>query len=281
MNLENFDRNADTGDIVAALNRDGGVIVREQVDADIANAVLAELREHFDTEGTESQGDFNGYKTLRLSGILARSRTSAALLGHSRVMEVADSILLPHCINYQIGSTTAIEIYPGEVEQRLHADDVIYPIHIPGLPIQISAMWALDDITIENGATRLMVNSHRAREPFPLFEGEIVQAPMSKGSVLYYLGSTVHGGGANRTDKPRAGLINTYSVGWLKSEVNHFMTIPRDVAESYPEHIQRLLGYQSHGLLLGGYPGDPDGYWPKPHTTRKFLRQDDPAGDAE
>jgi ectoine hydroxylase-related dioxygenase (phytanoyl-CoA dioxygenase family) len=266
MNLESFDRDADTRDVVAALNRDGGAIVRQQVPAEITNTVLAELREHFDTEGTESQGDFNGYKTLRLSGILARSRTSAELIGHSRVMEVADSILLPHCINYQIGSTTAIEIHPGEIEQRLHADDVIYPIHIPGLPIQISAMWALDDFTIENGATRIMLKSHRAREPLPLFEGEIVQAPMPKGSVLFYLGSTVHGGGANSSNAPRAGLINTYSVGWLKSEVNHFMTIPREVADSYPEPIRRLLGYQSHGLLLGAYPGDPDGYWPKsPH----------------
>ncbi len=263
MELESFDRDADTRDIVTALSRDGGAIVREQVNPELAKSVLAELREHFDSEGTESQDDFNGYKTLRLSAILARSRRSAELIGHARVMEVADSILLPHCINYQIGSTTAIEIYPGEVEQRLHVDDAIYPIQIPGLPIQISAMWALDDFTLENGATRVMIRSHRAREPIPIFEGEIVQAPMPKGSVLYYMGSTLHGGGANRSDAPRAGLINTYSLGWLKPEVNQFLTIPREVAESHPEHIQRLLGYQSHGQLLGGYPGDPDGYWPK------------------
>jgi ectoine hydroxylase-related dioxygenase (phytanoyl-CoA dioxygenase family) len=264
MQLECFDRDASTPDIVAALNRDGGVIVREQVSPEVADTVLRELREHFDTEGTESQGDFNGYKTLRLSGILARSRTSALLIGHSRVMDVADSILLPHCINYQIGSTTAIEIHPGETEQRLHTDDAIYPIQIPGLPIQISAMWALDDFTVENGATRLMLGSHRAREPLPLFEGEVVQSPMSKGAVLFYMGSSLHGGGANHTDAPRAGLINTYSVGWLKAEVNQFLTIPREVADSYPENIRRLLGYQSHGQLLGGYPGDPDGYWPEP-----------------
>ena len=35
-------------------------------------------------------------------------------------MEVADAVLLPHCINYQIGSATAIEILPGESEQFLH-----------------------------------------------------------------------------------------------------------------------------------------------------------------
>jgi len=39
-------------------------------------------------------------------------------------MEVADDILLPNCVNYQIGSTTAIEIHPGEEAQVLHKIDV-------------------------------------------------------------------------------------------------------------------------------------------------------------
>jgi hypothetical protein len=47
-------------------------------------------------------------------------------------MEVADAVLLPHCINYQIGSATAIEILPGESEQFLHTDDIIYPLRVPG-----------------------------------------------------------------------------------------------------------------------------------------------------
>jgi hypothetical protein len=30
---------------------------------------------------------------------------------------------------------------------------------------------------------------------------------------------------------------------------------------SDPEPIRRLLGYQSHGRLIGAYQGDPDGHW--------------------
>ena len=86
---------------------------------------------------------------------------------------------------------------------------------------------------------------------------------MPKGSVLFYMGSTIHGGGANKSDSPRSGMSATYSLGWLRQEDNQYLSIPRDVADSFPEHVRRLLGYQTHGQYLGTYPGDPDGHWLK------------------
>ncbi|RLA01578.1 MAG: phytanoyl-CoA dioxygenase family protein, partial [Gammaproteobacteria bacterium] len=216
---------------------------------------------HFDEQGHKFQNEFNGFETLRLGAILDLSKTSAELLAHPRVMEIADAVLLPHCENYRIGSSTGIEIYPGEFDQVLHCDDDFYPMRIPNVEFQMSAMWALDDFTLENGATRVVPGSHHSRKVEGINEDEVVQAVMPKGSVLYYLGSTVHGGGANRTTSPRAGLITTYSLGWLRQEENQYLTIPREVADSYPENVRRLMGYQAHGKYLGVYPDDPDNLW--------------------
>jgi ectoine hydroxylase-related dioxygenase (phytanoyl-CoA dioxygenase family) len=261
MDIEYFERDAPSENVVAALYRDGAVAVRDQLSGDVADAVLAELRPYFDREGRLTESDFNGYRTLRPSGVLARSRTSAELIGHSRVMEIADAVLRPHCINYQLGSATAIEILPGESEQLLHSDDVIYPLRVPGMQLQVSAMWPLVDFTLENGTTRLVPRSHIALEPSDREPNTVIQALISKGSVLFYMGNTLHGSGANQSDAPRAGLINTYCLGWLRAEENHFLMVPREIADSYPEPIRRLLGYQSHGRLMGAYQGDPDGYW--------------------
>jgi len=260
MNIQYFDRTVPSAQVVAALLRDGAAVVRNQLDDGVADAVLAELRPHFDREGRLTENDFNGYRTLRVSGILARSRTAAELIGHPRVMEIADAVLLPHCINYQLGSATAIEILPGENKQLLHTDDAIYPLRVPGLQLQVSAMWPLVDFTLENGATRVVLGSHAVSEP-SMEKPEVIQAPMSKGSVLFYLGTTLHGGGANQSAAARAGLINTYSLGWLRAEENHFLMVPREIADGYPDRIRRLLGYQSHGRLVGAYQGDPDGHW--------------------
>ena len=114
MPLEYFDPDADTTDVVAALRRDGATIVRNQIAPDVTDAVLAELREPFDKVGKCDESDFNGYTTLRVSGILGISPTSSELFAHPLVLVVADAILLDHCLNYRIGSMTAIEIHPGE-----------------------------------------------------------------------------------------------------------------------------------------------------------------------
>jgi len=170
-------------------------------------------------------------------------------------------VLLPYCDSYRIGSCTAIEICPGEKDQTLHRDDDFYPMRIPNVEFQLSAMWALDDFTLENGATRVVPGSNDLRKIPDVEAADVVQAVMSRGSVLYYLGSTIHGGGANRSQSTRSGLITTYSLGWLRQEENQYLSIPRDVADSYPEHIRRLMGYQAHGKYLGVYPDDPDGRW--------------------
>lgn len=259
--VQTLDRESDSNDVVAALMGDGGVIVADQVSDDVIDRILENLRGPFDEQGHKFQNDFNGYTTLRLGGILGLSRASADLIAHPRVMEVADAVLKRHCSSYRIGSTTAIEIHPGEKAQVLHRDDGFYPMRLPDVEFQISAMWALHDFTVENGATRIVPGSHHDRDIDSVEEKDVEQAVMPRGSVLFYLGSTLHGGGANTSNAPRTGLINTYSLGWLRQEENQYLTVPREIADSYPDHVRRLMGYQAHGRYLGVYPGDPDGYW--------------------
>ena len=256
--IPRFTRDDRIEDIAAGLNETGAAIVENCVSVALADQVAAELRPHFDRYGHEYYADFEGYRTLRLSEILARSRASADLVGEPLTLDVVDEVLLPHCINYRIGSCTGIEILPGEAAQRLHRDDGIYPISIQGMELQVSAMWALDDFTPDNGATHVVPGSHQGPSRSVSDRAfHTVQAPMPKGSLLLYLGSVLHGGGANDTDAPRMGLINTYSLGWLRQEENHYLAIPREVADSYPERIRKLMGYEPHGPILGSYPGSP------------------------
>ncbi len=244
---------------------------------DTLDTVLKELRPYLDREGRATESDFNGYSTLRVSNVLEYSSTSADVIGHDLVMKVADAVLLDYCESYQIGSSAAIEIFPGEKEQILHTDDDMYDMYplekLESIEFQISAMVPLCDFAIENGATHVVPGSNYR---IPPFEGSrvnearqnAIQAEMKKGSVLFYMGSTFHGGGANNSDQPRAGLVTTYSLGWLTPEEKLLIMIPREIADSYPEHIRRLIGYQAHSENLGIYPNDPDGYWPVPEQTK-------------
>jgi predicted nucleic acid-binding protein len=264
--IESFDARAGLpiASVVAVLARDGAVILHDAVTTAVVEAVAKELRPHFDVDGKTTENDFNGYRTLRVGAVLGRSPATAALIAHPALLSILDAVLLAYCSNYRIGSTTGIEIHPGEMAQMLHRDDAIYPLRIPGVEWQVAANWALDDFNTENGGTRVVLQSHRwnaARHPTR--NDAMVQAVMSRGSVLLYLGSVYHGGGANRTDRPRMGLVNTYSLGWLRQEENQYLSVDRAIADRLPPEVRRLMGYQRSGLL-GSFPGDEEPFqYPK------------------
>lgn len=136
----------------------------------------------------------------------------------------------------------------------------MFPFELPTVGDQkmINCMWAVDDFTAANGATLLAPGSHkwaRDRRPEP---HEIVVGEMAAGSVLIYFGSLIHGGGANRTDRPRTGLVLSYCLGWLRQAENHYLALPRDLVAAFPERLQRLVGYFVHKPNLGALEGrDP------------------------
>ena len=260
MQLSYLDKNTPVSEVVAALRRDGAVVVTGLAEPELVDAVAAELRPKFDAAGLEAQSAFDGNKTRRYGAIMRGAPSAAALVDHDMLVAVADEILLPHCATYQVGSLTAIEILPGEAAQALHRDDSLYPFELAGVELQIGVMWALDDFTTENGGTRVVPGSHRFLRCWHLPDVSAWEsAVMPKGSALFYLGSTWHGGGANQSNGPRAGLINTYSLGWLRQEANQYLEVPPEIAMKFTPRQRAILGYTPHGAgddEIGTFSGE-------------------------
>lgn len=260
MALKYFEKSTAIETIVAALRRDGAVVVNKLAEPELVDAVAAELRPNFDEAALEQKSAFDGSLTNRYNRVLCGAPSSADLVEHDMLIALANDIMLPHCATYQVGSMTAIEILPGESAQALHRDDSLYPMELAGLELQIGVMWALNDFTQENGATRVIPGSHRFLRSWHLPNLSAWEAAvMPKGSALFYLGSTWHGGGANTSDGPRSGLINTYSLGWLRQESNQYFETPPEVALNYSPRLRALLGYTTHGSgddIIGTFGGE-------------------------
>ena len=259
--IARYQQDDDVELIVTALQDSGSVIIENVLSDAVLSGLSDDLRPEFDREGHLYQNEFNGHQTLRVGGVTKYSAHFPTLLLHPTVLAIADAILKPHCEVYQVGSTTAIEILPGEDAQVLHADDACYPSHLLPFEAQISALWALDDFTVENGATRVVPREMGVEKPEDASEEHVVQAVMPKGSVVIYLGSTIHGGGANRSDAPRKAVVNTYCLGWLRQEENQYLTLTKEQVAAQSDEMRRMLGFQAHGPYLGVWPEDPDGLW--------------------
>ena len=110
-------------------------------------------------------------------------------------------------------------------------------------------MWAISDFTAENGGTLLVPGSHRwsaARTPTP---DEVVAAEMPAGSVLYWMGGTLHGAGTNVSETWRFGLILSYSVGWVRQEENQYLSIAPETVGNLSPELQALTGREAHDAL--------------------------------
>jgi ectoine hydroxylase-related dioxygenase (phytanoyl-CoA dioxygenase family) len=74
---------------------------------------------------------------------------------------------------------------------------------------------------------------------------------MSKGSVLVWVGSLWHGGGANRTNHRRVGIAMNYCAGFLRQQENQQLGIPRATVKGFPTRLQDLVGYGIYRGLIG------------------------------
>jgi ectoine hydroxylase-related dioxygenase (phytanoyl-CoA dioxygenase family) len=264
--LRRFAAGKPVADLLAALDEDGAVVIEglldagtlARLDAEVDDAVAAAdpAMKHLNP----AVAGFFGTRTRHVAGLASKSRTFATdVMCHPTLLALCDALLLPACAEYVLNLGHIIDRGPGAEAQFVHRDELVW-VHVPrpAPTLQVASMIALSEFTEENGATRLVPGSHRwpwERQPEP---EDFAQATMPAGSAVVYLGSLLHGAGANRTPGTwRRGLHLSYVVGWLRTEENNVLATPPRIARELPERAQRLLGYGVHDAVakLGGYCG--------------------------
>ena len=255
--------------VVDALHEHGGVVVEGLLDHDLlarfnaeVDPLLAGVRP--DRKFLNPALDlFFGERTRHITAVASKSRTFVDhVLVHPTLLGVSEAILGPACARIQLNLAHILDRGPGAEQQFIHRDELVW-VHVPRPhpELQVASVIALVDFTADNGATRVVPGSHRwawDRMPEPQ---EFAIAEMPAGSAVVYLGSTLHGGGPNTTASTwRRGMHLSYVVGWLRTEENHYLATPPDIARRLPRRAQELLGYAVHDALTsgGGYLGALD-----------------------
>jgi ectoine hydroxylase-related dioxygenase (phytanoyl-CoA dioxygenase family) len=177
----------------AAIRQDGYVVLRGVLD----EAVIVDLRVAFDDDGsghTEHVEITDSTRHAELWFGLAHEETF-----HAIVVEL-------------IGAEFQTRIHgrnprPGGGQQGLHADLPAGRLHAIDA---VTALWMLDDFTVENGATRPVPGSHREgravprslAQPLSKHADEIVMTG-SAGDVLMFDSHLWHSGQRNTTASAR------------------------------------------------------------------------------
>ncbi|CAK9110153.1 ATP synthase mitochondrial F1 complex assembly factor 2 [Durusdinium trenchii] len=208
-------------EVAEVLIRDG-VVLLERNDAETVRAAFKELEEGRMGDG---QSVRYGESTQLLKRPLDPQKelhlrrlaedpiiTAAAELARQRHGEGSD-----HGIAWEV---RLLILSSGMPEGDMHRD-VVDTSSIPlKRPLQwgLNTIWAVDDFTAENGATRFVPGSHSSSAAQGFWLGGLPEATahakaatMAAGSVVIYYASTLHGSGENRSPQRRAGLNFNYA----------------------------------------------------------------------
>jgi hypothetical protein len=257
---------ADTAaDVIAALERDGGVVIEGFLAPETLAGLRVDLIPRLERQA-EGRDKFSGFQTRRLSALFAHTRHCAAIATHPLYLPTAKHFLCrprdvwvgdrrqPMAADVRIGVTQAIQIGPGQAAQPLHRDDTAFFWRHPtgGREGRVQVICAVSDFTAENGGTLVIPGSHLWDDERQPQMSETIPTVMKAGSALIFLGSTFHAGGANATaDEWRAAASLALDASNVRQEENMYLALSPEVVASYPEEIQRLLGWSAGTNHMG------------------------------
>jgi ectoine hydroxylase-related dioxygenase (phytanoyl-CoA dioxygenase family) len=154
----------------------------------------------------------------------------AELLGDSWIMYAfTGSSCPPHSTNYG---------------GRVHVDS---PRLIQDYPTNIGVLWALDDFSVENGATKVLPASHHSKiiPTKEYFDNHSIQVECKKGSLIIFNARVVHSTGFNHTNVWRHALTMNACRAYMKQRMDWVRFIPKDIIKELNHTAQRIIGYDT------------------------------------
>jgi ectoine hydroxylase-related dioxygenase (phytanoyl-CoA dioxygenase family) len=247
---------------------DGYTIVEGAIETSLCDEIADDLLRLEEELGIlPADNSFEGVRTTRIYNLLAHGPLYERIPVHPNVLPIVEQVLDPGLL---VSSLSSISIGTDESAQPIHSDDQLIPIPKPHPPIICNTMWAITDFTEQNGATRLIPGTHlKDHSPDLSKRYDSIAAVMPKGSVLVWVGSLWHGGGANQTPDRRVGIAMNYCAGFMRQQENQQLGIPRRTVDHFSRRLQELVGYSIYNGLIG--------HIDKQHPGKMLLGANHPA----
>ena len=256
----------DVTGLLELFDTQGFCVIPELLDASQLERQREALAPWID-QGPMGRNVFEGTRTYRIYAMLAKDPVFAELVAHPVSLAWAEHYLGQSCL---LSACLAIHLQPGESAQPWHTDDGHTSLTPPHDLLGVSTFWALDDTTLENGATEVLPGSHRWSETEfpgvlrdqdfataedaagdPGARPDAVKVTMPAGSLMIARSDLWHRGGANRSDTARCLVTPQYCVGWLRPLESMLLSVPPKHAGALPERVRELLGYSIHPPFMG------------------------------
>jgi ectoine hydroxylase-related dioxygenase (phytanoyl-CoA dioxygenase family) len=278
MDLQRFTLDTPNETIIEAIKKDGGIVIEgvlkaediEKLNATFDDAIDEEKKRKTGSGGMDDLGGLMPDTMYFATNLIGRYPEVSGFCAHDKVVDIATGCLDTVRKEVVLNTCQVIESHPGTPAQGMHRDDATWPVPTPRPELCVVTLWALDNFVPDAGGTVIAPGSHlwpdakECMEYDPdtgqpvdtagvqVSEDQLMRLRMEPGSVLIFLGSLVHGGGANISkDLVRRYFHIGYCHSWLRPVENPYVTIDPKTIMGFPPELQRLLGYGYYSFELG------------------------------
>jgi Phytanoyl-CoA dioxygenase (PhyH) len=163
---------------------------------------------------------------------------------------------------YHLSSYTANINRPGSKGMGMHHDQITINPAIPQFPLGVNLMWFLEEVTEENGGTRILPRSHKGLvAPMNLHDiGGTIAAQGPAGTCLVFESRLWHATGPNTAASgERPVILQFYVRHFVRPQENFTLSVLPEVEAKLTRAAQQALGF-TVTATLGGVEGfRPDG----------------------
>ncbi|KAL2850683.1 hypothetical protein BJY01DRAFT_261439 [Aspergillus pseudoustus] len=234
----------------------GAVIIKNFLSPDTVKRFNQEMDTHVKIETvpaarTKDHPNYVLSTTTRITNVLAElSKTYREDILNNKVLNGVSEEAFRVYGDYWVLMGAVMELAPTNPAQPLHRDmryshPIVDYLKHDAPATSINLLIALTPFTAENGATHVILGSHKWNDLSKATMDDTVRAIMNPGDSLLITDSTVHCGGADITGTETRRLLSlTMGVSQL-TPLESNISVPRPIIESMTPLAQRLVGWGS------------------------------------
>lgn len=175
--------------------------------------------------------------------LLNRDLLFAKTLEDPRLQQILASMLGENWIMYAYTSSS-LPPNGDNFGSRIHVDS---PRWIPNYPTNLGVIWALDDFTLDNGATYVLPGSHNTPKipSKDLFDKNYSRLTCKKGSVIIFNARLWHRAGENTSSEFRHALTMNVCRPYMKQRMDWVRFIPDEITSKLNDQARRIIGFDT------------------------------------